>query len=160
MKYKLIQKCLGYQKAVKLLIIVGTGSSSYDKVKMATPPKKYKRTPRFRIEFSGNDEKKVEIIGKLQDMRNELTQKLNKPIGNLQVLETLLEMWSNQQEESSASNEQTLPESPMPSTYIKAGKKDVNQTIFMCAEDSLKRYTEVVESHARHCREKLNIKKN
>jgi hypothetical protein len=38
-------------------------------------------------------------------MRNELTQKLNKPIGNLQVLETLLEMWSNQQEESSASNE-------------------------------------------------------
>jgi hypothetical protein len=48
----------------------------------------------------------------------------------------------------------------MPSTYIKAGKKDVNQTIFMCAEDSLKRYTEVVENHARHCREKLNIKKN
>jgi hypothetical protein len=39
-------------------------------------------------------------------------------IGNLQVLETLLEMWSNQQEESSASNEQTLPESPMSSTYI------------------------------------------
>ena len=48
----------------------------------------------------------------------------------------------------------------MPSTYIKAGKKDVNQTIFMCAEDTLKRYTEVVESHDRHCREKLNIKKN
>jgi hypothetical protein len=47
----------------------------------------------------------------------------------------------------------------MPSTYIKAGKKDVNQTIFMCAEDTLKRYTEVVESHDRHCREKLNIKK-
>jgi hypothetical protein len=46
----------------------------------------------------------------------------------------------------------------MPSTYIKAGKKDVNQAICMCAEDSLKRYTEVVESHARHCREKLNIK--
>jgi hypothetical protein len=31
-----------------------------------------------------------------------------------------------QLEESSTSNEQTLPESPMPSTYIKAGKKDVN----------------------------------
>jgi hypothetical protein len=42
---------------------------------MASPPKKRKRTPSFRIEFSGNDEKKVEIIGKLQDMRNELTQK-------------------------------------------------------------------------------------
>ena len=69
-------------------------------------------------------------------MRKELTQKLNKPIGNLQVLETLLEMWSNQLEESSCSNEQTLPESPMPSTYIKTGKKDVNQTICMCAEDS------------------------
>ena len=81
---------------------------------------------------------------------------MNKPIGNLQVLETLLEMWSNQQEVFQY--EQTLPESPMPSTYIKAGKKDVNQAIFMCAEDSLKRYTEVVESHARHCREKLNIK--
>ena len=65
---------------------------------MASPPKERQRTPSFRIEFSGNDEKKVEIIGKLQDMRNELTQKLNKPIGNLQVLETLLEMWSNQQE--------------------------------------------------------------
>ena len=102
---------------------------------MASPPKKRKRTPSFRIEFSGNDEKKVEIIGKLQEM----THKLNKPIGNLQVLETFLEMWSNQQEESSASNEQTLPASPMPSTYIKARKKDVNQTIFMCAEDSLKR---------------------
>jgi hypothetical protein len=72
---------------------------------MASPPKKRKRTPSFRIEFSGSDEKKVEIIGKLQDMRNELTHKLNKPIGNLQVLKTLLEMWSNQQEESSASNE-------------------------------------------------------
>jgi hypothetical protein len=42
---------------------------------MASPPKKRKRTPSFRIEFSENDEKKVEIIGKLQDMRNELTQK-------------------------------------------------------------------------------------
>lgn len=58
---------------------------------MARPPKQRKRTPRFGIEFL-EKMKKVEIIGKLQDMRNELTQKLNKPIGNSQVLETLLEM--------------------------------------------------------------------
>jgi hypothetical protein len=47
------------------------------------------------------------------------------------------------------STNQTLPESPMPSTYIKAGKKDVNQTIFMCAEDSLKRYTEFMKANIR-----------
>jgi hypothetical protein len=39
---------------------------------MASPPKKRKRTPSFRIEFSGNDEKKVEIIGKLQEMTHKL----------------------------------------------------------------------------------------
>jgi hypothetical protein len=45
------------------------------KSKNGKSTQKRKRTPSFRIEFSENDKEKVEIIGKLQDMRNELTQK-------------------------------------------------------------------------------------
>ncbi|CAC5384549.1 unnamed protein product [Mytilus coruscus] len=111
------------------------------------------------MEFSGSDEKKAEILGKILEIRNILTQRLNKPTGNLQVLETLLEMWSSQ-EVGNASDEQSIhvPD-PIPSTYVKARKKDVNQKIFMCAEDSLKRYKEVVEAHSRYCKHNLIIEK-
>ncbi|CAC5424311.1 unnamed protein product [Mytilus coruscus] len=123
------------------------------------PHKKRKRTPSFRMEFSGSDEKKAEILGKILEIRNILTQRLNKPTGNLQVLETLLEMWSSQ-EVGNASDEQSIhvPD-PIPSTYVKARKKDVNQKIFMCAEDSLKRYKEVVKAHSRYCKHNLIIEK-
>ena len=95
------------------------------------------------------------------EIRNTLTQRLNKPIGNLQVLERLLDMWSSQEIENGTSDEQSTihVSPPISSTYIQAKKKDVNQKIFMCAEDSLKRYKEVVESHARYCKDNLAMKK-
>ncbi|CAC5390215.1 unnamed protein product [Mytilus coruscus] len=111
------------------------------------------------MEFSGSDEKKAEILGKILEIRNILTQRLNKPTGNLQVLETLLEMWFSQ-EVGNASDKQSIhvPD-PIPSTYVKARKKDVNQKIFMCAEDTLKRYKAVVEAHSRYCKHNLIIEK-
>ena len=104
---------------------------------MASPPKKRQRTPSFRIEFSGNDEKKVEIIEKLQDMRNELTQKLNKPIGNLQVLETLLEMWSNQQEESSASKMNKLYQNHQCQVHILKLERKMLTKQYLCVLKTL-----------------------
>jgi hypothetical protein len=50
-----------------------------------------KRTPSFRIEISGNDDKKHDILEKLASVRSELTRKHNKPMGNLQVIESLLD---------------------------------------------------------------------
>ena len=57
------------------------------KVKMSSPPKKPKRTPRFQIELSGMKIRKLVFLGKLQNIKGELEIKLNKHIGNLQVIE-------------------------------------------------------------------------
>ncbi|CAC5422053.1 unnamed protein product [Mytilus coruscus] len=45
-----------------------------------------KRSPSFRIERSGTEEKKNIIFDKLNQIRNELTKKSNRPMGNLQVM--------------------------------------------------------------------------
>ncbi|CAC5421220.1 unnamed protein product [Mytilus coruscus] len=66
-----------------------------------------KRTPCFRIEVSGTEEKKDEIFGKFASIRQELTKKNNKPMGNLQVIEALLQKWN---EENDTSNTQTKEE--------------------------------------------------
>lgn len=120
---------------------------------MASPVKKRKRTPCFRIEFSGDDDKKAEILGKMQSIRSNLSKKLNKPIGNLQVLDTLFEMWSNQE------GTVHYGETCAPSMYIKAEKRTVNQKIFMCAEESLKRFLKVVDHHSKQCKNCLKIQK-
>lgn len=123
---------------------------------MASPTKKRKRTPCFRIEFSGNEEKRDEILDKIQQVKNKLTTKFDKPVGNLQVLETVFENWFDQQ----GDHEEGRPDpSTIPSTYVKVKKQKVNQHIFLCAEDSMKRCIEVVEHHARQCKENLRIKK-
>ncbi|CAC5386917.1 unnamed protein product [Mytilus coruscus] len=113
-----------------------------------------KRTPCFRIEVSGTEEKKDEIFGKFASIRQELTKKNNKPMGNLQVIEALLQKWN---EENDTSNTQTkeFQEEPCPSTYIRSKKVDTNQHIFLTAADSFKRLISVVEWHARCCKEKL-----
>ncbi|CAC5410013.1 unnamed protein product [Mytilus coruscus] len=113
-----------------------------------------KRTPCFRIEVSGTEEKKDEIFGKFASIRQELTKKNNKPMGNLQVIEALLQKWN---EKNDTSNTQTkeFQEEPCPSTYIRSKKVDTNQHIFLTAADSFKRLISVVEWHARCCKEKL-----
>ena len=42
-------------------------------------------------------------------------------------------------------------------TYVKATKTNVNPKIFMCAEKSLKKIVEAVESHSRMCTENIKI---
>ena len=56
------------------------------------PAKKRKRNPNFRIEYAGdNDEHSV--LANLQNIRSELTNKNNQPVGNLQVIEHLFKLW-------------------------------------------------------------------
>ena len=120
--------------------------------------KKRKRTPCFRIELSGSDEKKNEIFEKFAKIRQELTNKHNKPMGNLQVVEALLMKWdkeSNNNEQVAGTNENV----PCPSTFIRSKKGDTNQKIFLTAEDSFKRLISVVEWHARQCNENLTANK-
>ncbi len=124
---------------------------------MASPAKKRKRTPSFRIEYSGNEEKKLEVLEKMQKIRNFLTRKFDHPVGNIQALENLFDTWF--QQNMSADDTENAQPTQIPSTYLKAKKKDVSQHIFMCAEDSLRNYTDVVQSHARNCDHDLKIKK-
>ena len=70
-------------------------------------------------------------------MRNELTQKLNKPIGNLQVLETLLEMWSNQQEESSASKMNKLYQNHQWQVHILKLERKMSTKQYLCVLKTL-----------------------
>lgn len=62
---------------------------------MASPVKKRKRNPNFRIEFAGDDGQKRSVLESFQRIRSELSSKLNKSVGNLQVIETLFQLWSN-----------------------------------------------------------------
>ena len=50
---------------------------------MSSPPKKRKRTPSFKIELSGDENKKISVLENLQKLRSELEIKLNKHVGNL-----------------------------------------------------------------------------
>ncbi|CAC5383448.1 unnamed protein product [Mytilus coruscus] len=99
--------------------------------------KNRKRTLCFRIEVSGTEEKKDEIFGKFASIRQELTKKNNKPMGNLQVIEALLQKW-NEENDTSNTQSKEFQEEPCPSTYIRSKKVDTNQHIFLTAEDSFK----------------------
>ncbi|CAC5392122.1 unnamed protein product [Mytilus coruscus] len=72
-------------------------------------------------------------------------------MGNLQVIEALLQKWN---EENDTSNTQSKEE-PCPSTFIRSKKVHINLHIFLTAEDSFKRLISVVDWHARCCNEKL-----
>ncbi|KAK3098813.1 hypothetical protein FSP39_023330 [Pinctada imbricata] len=124
---------------------------------MATPAKVRKRTPSFRIEFSGSEEKKCEIFEKLQKVRNTLTQKENKLYGNVQVLEHLFDLFFQQHTDLENSVDNAVENQVNMTTYVKATKTNVNQKIFMCAEKSLRKIVEAVESHSRICAEKLDM---
>ena len=85
-------------------------------------------------------------------MRCELSNKFNKPSGNLQGIEYLFSLWKEREND-------VQPEEEAPSTYIKVQKKDVDQKVFLCAEESLKRLVQVAEHHGKYCQGKLKIKK-
>lgn len=124
---------------------------------MASPAKKRKRNPNFRIEFAGNDDEKHSVLENLQKIRSELTTRYNKPVGNLQVIEHLFKLWFDKAADGQESVQEKLP---APSTYVKVhSKKDANQKVFLCAEQSLQRLIEVTEHHRGYCEEHLKIKK-
>ena len=112
-----------------------------------------KRTQSFRIEISGNDDKKHDILEKLASVRSELTRKHNKPMGNLQVIEALFGKWFGDTDNRNTD----VP--VCPSTYVRAKKTDCNQSVFLIAEDSFHRLLEVSEWHARQCKDNLQSTK-
>ena len=71
---------------------------------MTSPVKKRKRNQNFRIEFAGNEEQKQNVLQTFQKIRSELTLKLNKPIGNFQVIEHLFELWFDKSNENNYDN--------------------------------------------------------
>uniref|UniRef100_A0A8W8JZV3 Uncharacterized protein n=1 Tax=Magallana gigas TaxID=29159 RepID=A0A8W8JZV3_MAGGI len=100
---------------------------------MASPVKKRKRNPNFRIEFAGDDGQKQSVLESFQRIRSELSSKLNKPVGNLQVIETLFQLWSNKAKESE--NELAEKEKPsVPSPRIKK-RRTARQCRFLPESD-------------------------
>ncbi|KAK3083302.1 hypothetical protein FSP39_018873 [Pinctada imbricata] len=124
---------------------------------MATPAKVRKRTPSFRIEFSGDDEKRKEILDTMQKIKNELTRRENKNFGNIQTLEYLFELFNQTQSGEGNGNDSSNNRSW--STYVTAKKSSMKQKIFLCAEKSLEKIIETVDAHARSCTGQLKIKK-
>lgn len=53
---------------------------------MASPAKKRKRNPNFRIEFVGKEDHKHSVLEFLQKIRSELTPRYNQYVGNHQVI--------------------------------------------------------------------------
>ncbi|OWF47756.1 hypothetical protein KP79_PYT17582 [Mizuhopecten yessoensis] len=122
---------------------------------MASPSKKGKGHQVLELKFLGMTLKKDAIQGKMQNVRTFLTNRLNKPVGNVQAPETILEFWTTGQQDESMD----LSTMPAPSTYLKASKKKVDQKLFLCAEESLQNLVKVVEHHSEHCKEHLQMKK-
>ena len=112
-----------------------------------------KRTPSFRIEISGNDDKKHDILETLASVHSELTRKHNKPMGNLQVIEALFDKWFGDTDNRNTD----VP--VCRSTNVRAKTTDCNQSVFLIAEDSFHRLLEVSEWHARHCKDNLQSTK-
>ena len=93
------------------------------KVKMSSPPKKRKRTPSFKIELSGDVNKKTSVLEKLQNIKGELEIKLNKHIGNVQVIEYLFSLWTDISKRSEEHNQSTQEKPAAPSPFIKFKRK-------------------------------------
>lgn len=121
-----------------------------------TDKKQRKRTPSFRIEVSGNDETKNGIFSKLSEIRQKLSQKYNRPIGNLQVIQALFERWDSGQDKSDDIN---LEDGSCPSSFVKSRKTETSQKIFLTAEDSIQKLLSITEWHSRHCKSKLKSTK-
>jgi hypothetical protein len=51
------------------------------------------RPPNFRIEIPGDDILKSRILEKIQQVKNCLTSKYNKPVNNGIIIEDLLDFW-------------------------------------------------------------------
>ena len=72
-----------------------------------------------------------------------MSNKLDKPIGNLQVLENLFKIWTEQRNEGQdISLDQSSVSGQIPSTYLKSKKKDIKITRkFSCVQKILSKGT-------------------
>ena len=113
---------------------------------------KKRKSPAFRIELPGDDEKKLDIMDKMQKVRSDLMQKLNRPVNNYDIIAHLLDEYMLKKGQGNDETEK------MPSTYVNAPKNAVNEPFFVTTKTSVMRLANIAAIHGKQCRGKLMMK--
>jgi len=116
---------------------------------------KRKKAPSFKLEIPADTSKKTELLEKLQKIRGNLVQILNRPVNNYDILEHAVDYWIEEKINRAPDNESTT----VPGTYISAKQNKVDQKFFITTKSNVKRIVDVAASHAKHCQGKLIVKK-
>jgi hypothetical protein len=123
---------------------------------MAEPSKKRKRSARFTIESTGDDNAKKLLFEKVTRVRDILTQRLQKHTSNGEVFDAVLDFWLKNNDKDS--NKGCVPERVC--SYVAATQDKTDQPLYVCAKQSLEKLVQIADSHGRHCNTSLEIKKS
>ena len=109
------------------------------------------RPPAFKLEIPGNIGVKQSIMSKLQQVRTKLVSKLQKPVNNADILETVLDSWLKQ---PGANHE-----IPGLSTVTELCENETGQDMYVIAKSSLGTLLNMSQVHAHSCPGKLQTRK-
>ena len=108
------------------------------------------RPSRFKIDIPGDDEKRTELLQKMQNVRQQLTTAFGRPVNNGVILNTVLDFWIKDHDP----NVQNIS---VPASYSEVKKSDTTQDLFVTTSSSLKTLLDIAQYHARLCSNELKI---
>ena len=88
------------------------------------------RPSRFTIDIPGDDEKRTELLQKMQNVRQQLTTAFGRPVNNGVILNTVLDFWIKDHDP----NVQNIS---VPASYSEGKKSDTTQDLFVTTSRSL-----------------------
>ena len=107
----------------------------------------------FKLELPGDKEVKTEFLDKMQRVRSLLVNKLQRPVNNKIILETVIDHWLEAQKTPSSKSVPTV------NTYLKLQKEHTEQDLYIITKSSMAKYLEVIEKHGQACKSPLVLRR-
>ena len=92
------------------------------------------RSASFRIEISGDNEKKAKFLAKMQCVRNYLSKQFTRPVNNSDILNAALDFWNQMHFEVTEDHAQA--------SYTESSKAVSKQNAFIIAKYSVQNMVE------------------
>jgi hypothetical protein len=124
---------------------------------MAEAPNKRKRTPRYTIEISCDEDFKKSLLDKLHNVRDILTQRLQQKATTAETLDTVLDFWLQKNNENAHGHSTCRSEGI--SSFVPATQDTADQPFYICAQESLQKLVQIADNHGRSCKQALETKK-
>lgn len=106
----------------------------------------------FKLELPGNNEVKSAFLEKMQKVRSQLVNKLQRPVNNKIILETVIDHWLE-------STESRPKSAPTVNPYVKLHEEHTEQDLYIVAKSSLVKYLDIVQKHGEACKSPLVMRR-